>query len=181
MMKRNLFLCLFTMVLMTASLAAQRSGRGGADKMHDPEEVVTEGEDTLSLGDRCCPVMPPRRVLVKVLELDEDQMQEAGALAKTIGAEVGPLRHELRALGRAFRAEHQSDDPDATELGRLLLAIKELQAEICDVTQSFAADFAGILDEDQLEKWDTIKERFCNSRGRRRPGRGGPRKQNDEN
>ena len=32
MMKRNLFLCLFTMVLVTSSLAAQRSGRAGQDE-----------------------------------------------------------------------------------------------------------------------------------------------------
>ena len=184
MMKRNLFLCLFTMVLMTTSVAAQRSGRAGPDKMSGPEGLATEDEDTISLGSRCCPVIPPRRVLVKVLELSEEQLKEVGALAKSIGAAVGPLRHELMALARAFREEHRSDAPDATELGEMLLDIKEFRAEICALTQSFAADFADILGEgEQLEKWEAIKERFCNARRRRGPGRGGPgqKGENSEN
>ena len=174
MMKRNLFLCLFTMVLMTTSLAAQRSGRAGPDKMSGPEELASEHEDTISLGDRCCRVIPPRRVLVRVLELSETQLEEVGDLAKDMGAAVRPPRHELRALARAFRAEHESDDPDATELGRLLIDIKDLKAAICATTQSYAPDFAGILNPDQLEKWETIKDRFCTSRRRRGPERGRP-------
>ncbi len=49
-MKRNLFLCLFTMVLVTSSLAAQRSGRAGPDKMSGPEGLASEHEDTISLA-----------------------------------------------------------------------------------------------------------------------------------
>ena len=155
---------LFVLMLITTSLAAQRSGRAGPGNS----------------GDRCCPVIPPRQILVRVLELSEPQLKEVGVLAKSIRSAGGPLRHELRTLARAFREEHGSDDPDATELGRLLLAIKELQAEICAVTQSYAADFADILDDAQIEKWETIKDRFCNSRRRRGPGRDGPGRKSED-
>ena len=42
---------LFVLMLITPSLAAQRSGRAGPG----------------NLGDRCCPVIPPRQILVRVL------------------------------------------------------------------------------------------------------------------
>ncbi len=178
-MKQNLFLTLFTTVLMTTSLAAQRSGRTGPDKMGGAQRSGTADEDTISLRDRCCPVIPPRRVLVRVLELNEDQLGAVAKLAEDIAAAVGPPREGLRAFSVELREDLGSEDPDPCTVGGLILDIKDLQAEICALTQSFADPFAEILDDDQREKWETIKDRFCNSRDRRRPGRDRPGR-NDE-
>lgn len=167
-MKRNLFLLILT-VLMTSTLMAQPRPRpnfqGGPD---GPDQL---GPDAISLRDRCCPVIPPRRVLVRVLQLDEDQLAKVAELHQAIAEAVGPLREELKLLGEALRAELGSEDPDPCEVGQLLLAIKELQAEICETLRSFDAEFEAILSPEQLERWLTIKARFCNRDGRPRPDR----------
>lgn len=174
-MKQNLFLFLFTTVLMTTSLAAQRLGRAGPGKMGGPQRLATVDEDAISVQDRCRAMIPPRRVLVRVLELDEDQLAQVAKLHASIPEAVRPLREELKSLAAPFREELGSEDPDACEVGRILLAQKVLRAEICAVTQSFADDFAAILDPDQLEKWETIKDLDFNPRDCcRRPGRDRP-------
>ena len=181
MMKRKLFVCLFTMVLMTASLAAQRSGRPGPDKMNGPVGLATTDESSISLRDRCCQVIPPRRVLVRVLELDEGQLAKVAELHRAIAEAVGPLREELKTLAAALREELGSDDPDPCEIGELLLAIKELQATICATLRTFDEEFEAILNPEQLEKWLTIKQRFCTSRPHRGDRDRGDRDPDGEN
>ena len=136
-MKRNLFLILFTTVLMTSSLAAQRPGRAGQGKVDGSQGLATVDENAISLRDRCCSVIPPRRVLVRVLELDEDQLAKVAELHQAIAEAVGPLREELKNLAAALREECGSEYPDPCEIGRLLLAIKDLQATICATLREF--------------------------------------------
>ncbi len=172
-MKRNLFLSLNLIVLLTASLAAQgrtpkRDGFSGG--LPDRGRLGAEGDHLFELRDRCCPVIPPRRVLDRVLQLDEDQMEDVAVLAEEIAGAVGPLREQLRGNMMAQKDELGSDSPDACTVGELLLEGKRLQAEICAIVQSYADDFAEILYPDQLEKWLTIKDRFCHRRPPRHHG-----------
>ena len=170
-MKRNLFLSLLTIVLMTTSLAAQRPGRPGSDKTGSRQGLATEADDAIQLRDRCCPVIPPGWVLIRVLESNDDQLALVAALAEEIAAAVGPLREELHALALELRAEFGSEDPDPCTIGRGILAIKDLQATICATLRSFDEDFEAILEPEQLEEWLTIKHRFCTRRDRCRPPR----------
>ncbi len=73
-----------------------------------------------------------------------------------------------------MKAEVGSDDPDPCTIGDLVLAIRDLKARICATLREFDEDFEAILDEDQLEKWLTIKHRFCTARDRCRPHRDRP-------
>ena len=173
-MKQNLFLTLFTTVLMTTSLAAQRPGRAGPDRMGGPQRLATADEDTISLRDRCCPVIPPLWVLVRVLECNEDQLAAAAKLAEEIAAAVGPLREELHVLAWELRQELGSEDPDPCTIGRLLLAIKDLKKAICVTLRTYDGEFEAILGPEQLETWLTIKHRFCTPRDRCRPPRDRP-------
>ena len=174
-MKRNLFLFLFTIVLMTTSLAAQRPGRPGPDRADGPQRFATEADFPIHLRDRCCPVIPPRGVLVRVLQLSDDQLAEVAALAEEIAAEVGPLREELHMLAMQLRAEFNSEDPAPCTIGRLILAIKELKKAICAMLrETFDPEFELILGPEQRERWLAIKDRFCTPRDRCRPPRDRP-------
>ncbi len=117
----------------------------------------------------CCRVIPPRRVLTQVLELDDAQLEQVAALAQEIAATVGPLREELRMLIDDLKAELGSADPDPCLVGDLVIAIRNLKIEICRTVHSFEGDFNAILTPEQLEKWLEIKPHFC----KRRKHRGG--------
>ena len=156
---------------MTTSLAAQRTGRLGSDRTARPQGLATEADDAIHLRDRCCPVIPPRQVLSRVLELDDDQLALVSALAGQIAAAVGPLREELHALIVELKAEFGVEEPDPCTIGGLILAIRDLQATICATLRSFDEEFEAILGPEQLEKWLTIKHRFCTARDRCRPPR----------
>ncbi len=176
-MKRNLFFSLLTIVLMTSSLSAQRPGRAGPDRTGGPHDFATEADDAIHLRDRCCPVIPPRPGLVRVLEMNDDQLLLVAELAEKIAAAVGPLREELHALALELKAELGSDDPDPCTIGGLILAIKDQKIAICTTLRSFDEEFEAILailGPEQLEKWLTIKHRFCTSRDRCRPPRDRP-------
>jgi len=192
-MKRNLLFSFTVIAVLTASLSAQgsilrgdpaslgsegddaierrlglhqagaksklRKGKYGSRKP-GPSRVSNGG---VRLRDRCCPVIPLKKVLAR-LQLDESQMAEVAALAERISAAVGPAREELRRLRAALREELGSEDPDPCAVGKLLLEIKERPAEICAITRSFADEFAGILNPDQLETWKIVKDLFCDPR-----------------
>ena len=170
-MKRNLILSLLTIVLMTTSLAAQRTGRPGSDRMGSPQGLATEVDAAIQLRDRCCPVIPPGPVMSQVLEFDDDQLALAAALAKQIAEAVGPLREELHALIVELKAEFGEEEPDPCTIGGLILAIRDLQKTICATLRSFDEEFEAIMSPEQLEKWLTIKHRFCTARDRCRPHR----------
>ena len=109
-MKRNLFLSLNLIVLLMASLAAQgrtpkRDGFSGG--LPDRGRLGAEGDHLFALRDGCCRVIPPGKVLDRVLQLDEDQMEDVAVLAEEIAGAVGPLREQLRGNMMAQKDESQ--------------------------------------------------------------------------
>ena len=106
--------------------------------------------------------------------MTDDQLRLVAELAEKIAAAVGPLREELHALPLELKAELGSDDPDPCTIGSLILAIKDQKIAICTTLRWFDEEFEAILDPEQLEKWLTIKHRFCTSRDRCRPPRDRP-------
>ncbi len=192
-MKRNLLFSLTVIVVLTAALSAQgRTHRDGPASLGSEGDDAIErrlglhqagaksklrkgkygsrksgfsraSNGGVRLRDRCCPVIPPRKVLAR-LQLDESQMAEVAALAEQISAAVGPAREELRRLRAALKEQLGSEDSGPCAVGELLLEIKARPAEICAITRSFTDEFAGILNPDQLDTWGIVKDLFCDPR-----------------
>ena len=172
-MKQKLFFSLSMIVLLTASLAGQGLFPRGGGSFGGPLRSDRLGADRNNINerqDRMSPVIPPRRVLARILKLDEPQMAEVDALAEQISASLGPIREEFRTRASALRDELALEDPDPCLLGQVFLEVENLKAEIIETTGSFADTFSGILNPEQLEKWETMKDRFRHPRPRHRRG-----------
>jgi Spy/CpxP family protein refolding chaperone len=79
-------------------------------------------------------------------------------MAKDLLAALEPLREAEKANRDALRTALQSDNPDATEIGRLVLDGRDVGEEIRDQMRAFADDFRDILDAEQQVKWDNFLE-----------------------
>jgi len=172
-MKQKLFFSLSMIVLLTVSLVGQGFPPRGGGSFGGPLKSDRLGGDFKNINelpDRMSPVIPPRRVLARILKLDETQMAEVDALAEQIAVSLGPIREELRTRGSALRDELASEDSDPCLLGQAFLEVENLKAEIVETTGSFTDTFSGILNSEQLEKWETMKDRFRHSRPRHRRG-----------
>jgi len=174
-MKRNLLFSLGVIMLVTVSLAAlggPPNDGGSFGGLLSPDRLETEHNHSIERKDRVNPVIPPRRVLSRILELNEEQMDEVDALAEQFVATVGPVREELRILSADLREEVASEDPDPCLLGESFLEVENLKAEIVETGGFFADEFSSILNPEQLEKWEIFKDRFSH-RGQNRPGTDG--------
>lgn len=154
--RKNLtIVSLLLVVLLGTPLVAQGASPSAPTKVVAPDVGVDAAHRP------CCRVIPPRRVLVNVLELSEEQLASVAELARQIAEAVGPLREQLRMLLADLQAELSSEDPDRCLIGDLVLAIRELRVEICETIQSFEDDFLAILTPEQQERWLAIMDRFC--------------------
>ncbi|MFQ5741898.1 MAG: Spy/CpxP family protein refolding chaperone [Acidobacteriota bacterium] len=109
----------------------------------------------------------PERVLRNVLKLTDDQLDQVKALQEELKATVQPLREERRANGQELRAELEMEEPSATQVGELVIAMHDLQGQIRAARESFIESFKAILTPEQLEKFERLQERFKQRRHRR--------------
>ena len=114
-------------------------------------------------------VIPPDNFLINVLELDEDQLAEAAELRESLRATVTPLMQEGRAIRQEVKAQLDSENPDPTTVGELVIAGHALEPQIREASQAAREAFKEILTEEQLEKLENARpgRRGMRSRGPR--------------
>ena len=112
------------------------------------------------------PIIPPPGYL----DLTEDQIEAAEALRDDARAQLEGVREQMQALREQMKAELDTDNPDAQTVGQLAIDIHNLRDRVRGVREDTEAQFAALLDAEQLEKWENFKELRENRRGPRHRG-----------
>jgi hypothetical protein len=107
--------------------------------------------------------------MIDFLELTEEQVTAWEEIQAGIRAEVEVVMGDLKAAREDVRAELESDTPDATALGTAMLTARDLQEQINEIRKGADDEFAGLLTNDQFEKYQLIREFQESCRG---PGNG---------
>ena len=105
------------------------------------------------------------------LDLSEEQAEAAQALREASRAQLDGVREETRALHEQLKATLDSESPDATIVGQLVIDIHALRQRVRAAHEDVESQFADLLDAEQLEKWENFKELRESRRGP--GGRGG--------
>ncbi|MEM7582983.1 MAG: Spy/CpxP family protein refolding chaperone [Acidobacteriota bacterium] len=105
------------------------------------------------------------------LELTEEQIDAAQAIREQTRDSIEPIRDEMRALRGQLKANFESGDPDATEVGQLMIDIHAQRQQLRTLREDAEGQFAALLTAEQLEKWENFKE-LRRGRGGRRAGPG---------
>ena len=95
---------------------------------------------------------PPARVLKVALNLDDDQLTALRELIETRSGEVKAINEEIHELESQLKALLESDAPDQTEVGGLVLDIRTLKQEIAQGHEAYQQSFRAILTPDQVER-----------------------------
>ena len=145
-------------MLLTATVSALPSG----EPQSQEEQRVRRAErhDRSAMRQR-----GPQARLARALDLTEDQQDAWKQEHEAHRDAVRPLMEEMRTLQRQLDAELEDDAADAMTLGDLLLQIKDVRQQIAAENEALQSALEAILDAEQLERWQELKD---NGRGRAR-------------
>ena len=118
--------------------------------------------------------------LVEFLELSEAQEEEWKAVHEAHRDATALLRDDVRANREATHAAIESDSPDPTEVGALVLAGYDLREQIKASAEALQEELKAILTPDQLDRYEAFQAangpRRRGPRGDRGRGSRGPRR-----
>ena len=114
----------------------------------------------------------PLRFLARHLDLTDAQIEETRALVEAFRTEVQPLHDELRVNHQELRALLDTESPDATAVGLLVLETDAARDQLRARREILVSDFAALLTTEQLERFEALQERW-QARRDKRGGRGG--------
>ena len=103
--------------------------------------------------------IPPGRFLDRVLELTPEQAEQVEALKEDLRATVAPLVEQRRELHQNMEDELETEAPDPTRIGEIVIASRHLGGEMQDIRASARQSFEAILTPEQLDSLETAKER----------------------
>ena len=109
------------------------------------------------------PFLPPPGYL----DLTDEQIDAAGLIRDGLRDEMGALRDQHRALRDELDAALDSDSPDAATVGQLVIDLHAQRPQFRSLLESAEAEFAALLDDEQLPKWENWKELRQSRRGER--------------
>ncbi len=95
--------------------------------------------------------------VTRFLELDTAQVDTFAALLDDRALAADPLRADLAAIEEALRDEIESDAPDPTTIGDLVLERHALHEALAAVQRTFVDGFMAMLDEDQSRRLDLVR------------------------
>jgi hypothetical protein len=101
--------------------------------------------------------VPPLEKVAGFLELSEEQVGDWQALLEERDMALVPLHEEIVAESQALGDLLAGEDPDATEVGELVIAIHGLRGEVKDVHMTYATGFDGLLGEEQAQRLEFIR------------------------
>ena len=99
----------------------------------------------------------PVGAVQRVLQLDENQAQEARELLESWRLETAPLRRALRELQRHSRELLGNPNPDPTAIGENQLRIQASREQIRAAEENCRLDFEVLLTDEQKETYTRIR------------------------
>jgi Spy/CpxP family protein refolding chaperone len=171
-MKEKIAIVMVTVLLVGAGflgsgMAAQRGGGHGPRGFGGPEAFGEGAKDGMGI--------PSQRMLRRILDLSEEQIEEVKLLKEMVKATVEPLNEERRVLREQLKAAMDTDTPDALLVGQLVIYSRNVSEDIQAVRESFADSFKTILTDEQIAKLEGPHDRRGSKGGHRR-GPDGPEK-----
>ncbi len=101
---------------------------------------------------------PPPVDLVKFLGLTEDQKTQFDALHDALRTQIDPLMEQKKNADEQLHKLMESANPDATGLGKQLLAIHAIDEQIKAAHEATEAKMAALLNADQKVKFEILNE-----------------------
>ena len=118
---------------------------------------------------------PPERVL-EHLGISDLQLEQIGQLREDAKSILGPLHEEQKGYRQQLRTLLESEAPNATDVGNVVIATRHVGEEIRATEQSFREQFQLMLTPEQLTAWEEFNS---NRQSRRRGSRQGFRGSRD--
>ncbi len=116
-----------------------------------------------------------RERVATILDLTDAQKAEWEKIQTATHAKVEPLAAQRQANASALRAEMAGEQPNATRVGELMIANRQIAEQMRTLREQSRAQFESILTPEQKAKHDELKSLRESRRHDRpgRPGRGG--------
>jgi Spy/CpxP family protein refolding chaperone len=135
-MPRRRVLALALAALLIPSLALAREGRrpSPGEILHSP------------------------KLLAKFLNLSDAQVTQEQALFKTLGDTLKGLHDQEKTAREQLAAALGGRNPNACDVGALVIQIDGLHDQAKAALQKFDTDFSAILTPDQLAKYQALKQ-----------------------
>jgi Spy/CpxP family protein refolding chaperone len=168
-MKKQIAIAMVTVLLVGAGFMGSGMAvqRGGGPRGSGGHEAFGEGTRN-DVG------IPSQRMLRRVLELTDAQIEEVKLLKEAAKAAVEPLTDERRSVREQLRAAMDVETPDAVLVGELIIASRDIAEDIQAARESFKDSFMTILTDEQIAKLEGLQDREGSGRGHRRGQRGTP-------
>ena len=100
---------------------------------------------------------PPQAILHDILQLDDTQLKAIDQLAEKRRSTVEPLAAQLGPAQQALGAALNAASPDATAVGKAMLAIRDIQKQIEAAQKTFADGFNALLTDPQRTQVQQIR------------------------
>ena len=102
--------------------------------------------------------------LTRLLELNDTQHATLEQLADRLADTTRPIHEQMRTNQQQIETLLEGSNPDATAVGRLVVANHGLQQQIKAARERFDTDFSAVLTAEQRASYDTAKK-FLQHRG----------------
>ncbi|MEM7349881.1 MAG: hypothetical protein AAF657_03685 [Acidobacteriota bacterium] len=108
------------------------------------------------------------------LDLSDEQIEAAEALRESFRPDFEALRSETQDLRQQLQTALAEATPAPTQVGELVIVLEGQKARMSELRAAVEGQFAALLNEEQLARWENFKE-LREGRVERRKGRFGKR------
>jgi len=99
----------------------------------------------------------PVAVVAHILELSPDQITAWSGILHARQAAIEPLVQQVQAHEQAIGQALAGANPDPLEVGRALIELRGLQAQVGNVNAQSATQFEQLLTEEQAQRLNDIR------------------------
>ena len=111
--------------------------------------------------------------LARALDLTDEQKAAAKVIHEDVEAKAEPVMEQHREQMEEVHALLDGANPDATEIGRKMIAAHATRRQLKALHEETMAKFSALLNAEQLEKLKELKERHHGPEGFGHRGLGG--------
>ncbi len=124
-------------------------------------------------GRRGGSLVPHQRILERLGITDPGQLEQLNQLEEAAKTDLGILREEQQEYRDQLRTLLDTEDPNPTEVGILVISARNTGEDIRSIWQSYREQCELLLTSEQLTAWEEFQSQRNNRRGSRRGFRGG--------
>ncbi|MCZ6878338.1 MAG: hypothetical protein O7G29_09365 [Acidobacteria bacterium] len=117
-------------------------------------------------------LVPHQRVLERLGITEPGQLELINQVKEAAKTDLGILREEQKEYRLQLRTLLDTEDPNPTEVGNLVISARNTGQDIRSIQQSYREQFELLLTLEQLTAWEEFQSNRNNRRGSRRGFRG---------